>query len=338
MKPFIYSNEKEECAFEGVRLRKNLKGALELAKVSYVSNFFAAPDIFHTFSPIKEDVIKEAKESGAKIVTSVFYASHDPLYTFLEKTKNGYEISKLGQKTLLASDMIFVPNAECEQYLLALGLEMPIIVLTPGINLSRFDGIDELEKEVFGRYAGLQKEQKYVISSGDYKDIEGLKRLSYLAKIHPNLRFFFFGSNDRGISSYHYRKRLSKLYGQNISFYGLVEDDVYRSAMSGALAYLSLGSLPDYLGVLDAMSSKTPVYEITRPIFGNLAKNGKTGWVHAEIENLDQCFSLMCQREENPTIIEAYEFAKSNSLRKLGEELIRNYETLLNSKENNSND
>ncbi len=338
MKPFIYSNEKEECAFEGVRLRKNLKGALELAKVSYVSNFFAAPDILHAFSPIKEDVIKEAKENGVKIVTSVFYTPHDPLYAFLEKTKNGYEISKLSQKTLLSSDMIFVPTPECKQYLLTLGLQEPIVILTPGINLSRFDGIDELEKEIFGRYAGLQKEQKYVISSGDYKDIEGLKRLSYLAKIHPNLRFFYFGSNDKGISSYHYRKHLSKLYGGNISFYGLMEDDVYRSAISGALAYLSLGSLPDYLGVLDAMSAKTPVYEITRPIFGNLSINGKTGYVHAEIENLNQCFSLMCQTEENPTIIEAYEFAKSNSLRSLGEELIRNYKTLLNLKENSSND
>lgn len=337
MKPFIYSNEKDESAFEGTRMRKNLKGALELSKVNYVSSFFASPDIIHLYSPAKDDVIKEAKEDGVKIVTSALYATRDPQCKFLEKTKNGYELSKSAIKTFAASDLIFVPTFESKGYLSHYGFLSPVVVLTPGINLARFDGVDELERETFGRYVGLQKGQKYAISTGNYQDIEGIKRLSYLAKIHSNLRFFFFGGSERNIS-YHEQKRLSKIYGKNISFYGVVEDDIYRSAISGALAYLSLGTLPDYLSVLDAMSAKIPVYEITRPIYGNITKNEKTGYLRAEIENLDQCFSLGCKKEENTTIIEAYEFAKSMSLGALGKELVRNYENVLNSKENIPND
>lgn len=332
MKPFVYFEEKDACSFEGVRLRKNLKGALELAKVNYCSSFLASPDLFHLISPVKEEMIKEAKDNGAKIVVSAFYGSHDASCTFFEKNKSGYGLSKPALRTLMSADMVLTPMIECKDYLQKRGVSCPISVITPGVNLSRFDGIDDIEKEIFSRYASLQKAQKYVISCGNYEDNDEFERLSYMAKQFPDIRFFYFGSKKRWFLSAHARKRLSAIYGTNISFCDLVEDDVYRSAMSGASAYLSLGNLPDSIALLEAMSARVPVYEIERPLFGNLSINGKTGWVYDDVAKIAQCFSLWCQSEENPTIIDAYEFAKSESLRTLGNELMRNYEIVLSEK------
>lgn len=336
MKPFIYSSKKDENTFEGNRLRKNLKGALELANINYVLSFVASPDIVHFYFPVKDSIINEAKENNAKIVTSALYF-YDNSLSFVEFDKNTYKLTKIGIKTLNASDLILVPTIECKNYLENHNIKKRIEVLTPGINLSRFDYINDIENEIFSKYVGLQNNQKYIITVGDCEDILCLSRLSYFAKIHQNFHFFYFIKNSKHHYSYHYRKHLSKIYGDNISFYQLPEDDIYRSAIHGASAYLSLSMLPDYLYVLDAMSAKVPVFEILRPIFGNVTIDKKTGFVQAEIENLSKSFYLWCQNKQNSTIIEAYEFIKSISIKNLGKELTKEYLSIID-KQGDKND
>ncbi len=333
MKPYIYFEEKDEISFEGVRLRKNLKGALELAGVNYAPSFLAMPDILHIIAPVKEAIIEEAKEIEAKIVVSALYGSRDKSCTFLENGKNGPELTKAGSKTLEAADLIFVPNEACKNYLIDEGIETPITSLTPGVNLSRFDNADDVEKEVFSRYSSLRENQKYIISCGDYKDIEAIRRLSMVAKEFPEIRFFYFGLKNGKYASANTRRRYSLIYGRNITFMSLVEDDVYRSGMSGALAYLSLSSLPDFIPTLEAMSAKVPVFEIARNRFGNLSIDGRTGNVCENEREIVERLTLLCQNEGKPTIIEAYDYAKKASLRVLGEKLVQNYESILNAKE-----
>ena len=331
MRPFIYSDLKEECAFEGVRLRKNLKGALELAKVTYAPSFMAAPDIFHTICPLKESrITEECEENGVKAVVSAFFASHDAACSFLEEEKKGeLSLTKAGLKTLKRSDLIFVPSEEAKAYLSSFNLPGKITVITPGVNLARFDVVDPLEADIFRSYARLQKGQKYVLSGGNYEDIEEFERLSEIAKKHRDIRFFYFGISRKGPFSPRARKHLSKIYGENISFCSLVEDDVFRSAMSGASAFFAFGNRPSQLSVLEAYSARVPVYEWKNKRFGNLSINGKTGWVYDDITKIDECFSLWCQSEGDPTIIEAYEYAKHHSLRELGKELQESYKDIL---------
>lgn len=331
MRPFIYSDLKEECAFEGVRLRKNLKGALELAKVTYASSFLASPDIFHTICPLRDSrIVEECKENGVKVVVSAFFASHDASCSFLEEERNGeFVLTKPALKTLEKSDLIFVPSEEAKNYLTSFDFPAKIKVITPGINLTRFDVVDHLEADIFRSYARIQKGQKYVLLGGNYEDNDEFERLSQIAKNHRDIRFFYFGISKKGPLPPRVRKHLSKEYGENISFCPLVEDDVFRSAMSGASAYLSLGNRPSQLSVLEAYSARVPVYEWRSERFGNLSVNGKTGWVYDDVAKIDECFSLWCQSESNPTIIEAYEYAKRHSLRELGKELSESYEEIL---------
>ncbi len=333
MKPFIYFEEKDEVSFEGVRLRKNLKGALELAGVNHAPSFLAMPDILHLIAPTKMELINEAKDNEAKIVVSALYGSRDKSCTFLEKKGDGYALNKAGIKTLQAADLIFAPNKEGEKYIKKAGINAPIKILTPGVNLSRFDGVDDVERSVFSRYSSLREGQKYVISCGDYKDNGAIKRLSNIAKRFPNLRFFYFGLKNGKYASTNTRKRYSLIYGRNITFLSLVEDDIYRSAIKGAIAYLSLSDLPDFIPVLESMSAKVPVFEIIRPEFGNLSIDGRTGYLNDDEGKMIERLTFLCQNEEKPTIIEAYDYAKKASLRILGDELVQNYESLLSRKE-----
>ncbi len=330
MRPFIYFDQKRDVPFEGIRLRKNLKGALELNNIEYVTSFLASPDIFHTICSLKDNQIFDCRSNDVKIVASPFFAPHDYDAKFLEKDKDGFILTRLGALTLMGSDLIIVPSEEAKEYLSSLGAKAPIEIMTPGINLTRFQLVDELEKNVFSRYARISTNEKYFISSGDYQDFEGLKRLGHLAKANSKIRFFFVGSNSKGKLSPRDSKRLSKQYGQNITFLYLLNDDLYRSALSGASGYLSLGDLPNHMATLEAMSAKIPVYEWRNLRFGNLSIDGQTGFVFENIDKLNETFTKECQKPSNATIIEAYEFAKKNSLKNLGEKLMLTYEKVLN--------
>ena len=48
-------------AFLGTRLRKNIKGALELQNIVWVDSIYAKADICHLLSPLDEALAKEAK-------------------------------------------------------------------------------------------------------------------------------------------------------------------------------------------------------------------------------------------------------------------------------------
>ena len=54
-------------AFLGARLRKNIKGALELQNIVWVDSIYAKADICHLLSPLDEALAKEAKEEGIPI-------------------------------------------------------------------------------------------------------------------------------------------------------------------------------------------------------------------------------------------------------------------------------
>ena len=67
MKVFIYYQPpKGHDVYEGTRLRKTLKGACELADVTWVDNFLALPDIVHFLSPDDESKANDAHGSIGK--------------------------------------------------------------------------------------------------------------------------------------------------------------------------------------------------------------------------------------------------------------------------------
>lgn len=86
-------------AFLGTRLRKNIKGALELQNIVWVDSIYAKADVCHLLSPLDEALAKEAKEEGIPIVTSAFYTEDDPFASFLSRNVLGdYTLTLKGKK------------------------------------------------------------------------------------------------------------------------------------------------------------------------------------------------------------------------------------------------
>ena len=79
MKPCIYFSPKaNKDNFEGARLRKNIKGALEIKNIDYAKSIFDRHDLVHFISLDDESKIDDALENNIKVVFSALTCENDP--------------------------------------------------------------------------------------------------------------------------------------------------------------------------------------------------------------------------------------------------------------------
>jgi hypothetical protein len=151
--------------------------------------------------------------------------------------------------------LILVPTENYAQYLRTTGINCPLEVLSAGVNASRFVVTDPIEKGVFYHYFRLSPAKKFVLVVGDYGDLDMLSQLETIAQETPTLEFYFLGLSNFGALPISYLKRLNTKAPANLHLSGLTDDDIYRSGLFNATAYLSFSNnRPDNLTALEAKS------------------------------------------------------------------------------------
>lgn len=317
-------------AFLGTRLRKNIKGALELQNIVWVDSIYAKADVCHLLSPLDEALAKEAKEEEIPIVTSTFYTEDDPFASFLSRNVLGdYTLTLKGKKLLEMSDCILVPNLEAKEILQKSFPEKRIEVVTPGVNPLRFEILDDVVKKSFLYYERFGENEKYFLSIGAYADKKTLAKLKKLAEAVPECRFFFIGGDYGGKASP--LNSLNKRNPKNLRFLPLLADDLYRSALKGASGLLLFDSLfGKEMLVLENFACKTPVFLLNAEEEKETIKGITTLPTMEKSVNILPSFS---QKDLEETIMSGYQVAEENDLMRLGSSLKTIYESLLLNKE-----
>jgi hypothetical protein len=335
MKAFVYFNPgPKNDVFEGMRLRKNLKGALEAVGIPWVDSLFAIPDILHLMSPLDEAKAHDARLDGLKVVVSALYCENDYSARFLDKGKDGvYSLPPKSQRTLEAADLILVPSPAEKKLLLDCGLRnQRIETLSAGVNIARFDKSDPIELAVFSRYFRFPQTDAFAMTLGDYDDQATLDQLEIIAKGLPDMRFFFLGLPKSGYDAA-IQKR-NKDAPKNLRFSTLAEDDVYRSGLMTATTFLAFESSRfDPMAPLEAMAAKTQIVYVGKPIDGELLTDKKNCLAAPTAEKAIKLIGSYCAGKLPSTIIEGYRFAKANSLPEVGKRLQTYYESLLANRE-----
>ena len=196
MKVLVYfqPNAKHDN-FEGARLRKTIKSALEMKNIPYTDTLMGDFDVAHFLYVEDESLLLELKERHIPIIVSALYAESDPEASFLEyKNKDGEKIITVKNKAiklLEKADLILVPNNTAKTILEGAGINIPIEICPLGVNFSRFDFSRDDEKGIFYRYFSCEKGKTIVISLGDLS-LSGFNAYINAAKEYKDANFYYF--------------------------------------------------------------------------------------------------------------------------------------------------
>ena len=139
MKVLVYfTPNKNTDNFEGVRLRKSIKGALEIADVHYTTYIGDEYDVAHFISPRDESKINEVVANNIPVVISALHCESDPAASWLD-----YKASKDGKREIILSlknvkilnkaTLVLVPSEGAKELLINSGVTSDIEIISPGL-------------------------------------------------------------------------------------------------------------------------------------------------------------------------------------------------------------
>ena len=335
-----FQPNKKASDFEGARLRKTIKGSLEMVGVEYTTSIVERHDIVHLISPEDENKINDARENGVPVVVSALYCEDDPLASYLEhKTKDGVRTTELTSKALRflnKADLVLVPSANAREFLVNSGVTSDISIALPGINMSRFDFSREDEKNLFYRYFRADPKKQLVIGLGEYdNNMDGINAFINAAKTNPDALFYYIGRETiPGVYNSLKTKRMIFTAPKNLKFVTVLPDDIYRSALLNAKVFVIPGyKTAGVISLMDAMAAKCQIVARKQAIFPDILVDGKTAYLGEFSETITSLIKDCLEDKIKPTIEEAHTFASKYNLRATGEQLRWFYIERINIKE-----
>lgn len=334
-----FQPNKKASDFEGARLRKTIKGALEMAGVSYTSSIVDKYDVVHLISPEDENKLNDAIENNIPVIVSALYCENDPLASYLEhKTKDGNRITELKNKALRflnKANLILVPSAKTRDFLVDSGVTTDISILLPGINMARFDFSRDDEKNIFYRYFREDPEKRLVLGLGEYdQNMEGINAMINAAKMCPDVLFYYIGrENIQGIYNSPKLKKIFNSSPKNMKFINIIPDDIYRSALLNADVFV----IPEYkttgvISLMDAMAAKCQIIARKQAVYSDFLEDGKTAYLGEYSETISSLIKDYLLGKLKPTTEQAYDFVKKCNLPIIGEQLKWFYQEQINLK------
>ena len=323
-----FQPNKKASDFEGVRLRKTIKGALEMVGVEYTTNIVDKYDVVHLISPDDENKENDAKENNIPVVISALYCEDDPLASYLEhKNKNGIRTTDITNKALRflnKADLVLVPSEYVRDFLVDSGVTSDISICMPGVNLSRFDFSRDDEKEIFYRYFREDKNRKLVLGLGEYDlNMDGINAFINAAKACPEALFYYIGrENLPGTYKSLKMRKIMSAAPKNLKFVTVLSDDIYRSALLNAEVFV----LPEYktagvVSIMDAMAAKCQIIARKQAVYPDIAVDGKTAYLGEFSETISSLIKDYLNGKIKPTIEEAYTYVSKCNLQAIGEKL-----------------
>ena len=320
--------------FEGARMRKTIKGALEVVGSTYTSNLYDDYDVAHFMSPYDENKLNIALERKIPVIVSALFGEDDPTTRFLfHRSKDGKRTNTLKPRALRVlnkANLILVPTPSAKDFLIKNGVNSPIEICVPGVNLSRFNFSREDEKELFYRYFREDKNKKIVMAMGEYSfNMEGIHSLIDAAIKRPDVGFYYIGS-EALTSNVGKAKKIIKTSPKNMHFISILPDDIYRSMLLNADVFMLPGyNLAGIISVEEAMATKCQLIVRKSAMFPEFLKNEKTAYVAEFSETLTSlCLDYLGEKIK-PTTEEAYRKISLYSLENFGQQLLNIYNSVV---------
>ncbi|WP_251423340.1 MULTISPECIES: glycosyltransferase family 4 protein [Lactococcus] len=281
MKILLYLEAEQILSRSGIgRAMKHQQRALDLMQVDWTQNPNEDYDILHlnTYGPQSWRMLKKAKKAGKKVI----FHGHSTEEDFRDSFLGSNLVSPLFKRYLMRfyreADLVITPTEYSAGLLRGYGLTCPIIPISNGIDLSKYQASPEKEK-VFRQYFNIEDQQKVVICAGLYFKRKGIDDFVKVAEKMPDVKFIWFGYQNLWTVPGWIRRLVKKNHPTNVLFPGYIKGDIYEGAMTSASAFF-FPSREETEGivVLEALASHQNVVVRDIPVY--------KGWLDNEAANM----------------------------------------------------
>jgi 1,2-diacylglycerol-3-alpha-glucose alpha-1,2-glucosyltransferase len=238
----------------------------------------------------------------------------------------------LAHQTLInEATLVIVPSESGKTVLRHLGVTTPIEVLSEGMDFSRFESSLPLDKAIFQRYFRYDPTRKLVIGRGPYSYQGGLYDFIKIAKLIPQADFYYFGTKPIYWPLLLLMRPLRNLPA-NVHLKGNIDEEVYRSGLLNATAFLLCGhKVIGTTTLLDPMAAKTQIIAREGIVFHDLLSNGKTAFFAKDNDTLVKKVTDFMDEKIISTTEKAYQKAKLFDIVIVSSRLKNIYESLVTS-------
>lgn len=270
---------------------------------------------------------KKARRMGKKIV----YHAHSTKEDFMNSFKFSNVVAPIFKwwisKCYRLGDVIITPTEYSKKLLETYNLNRPIYAISNGINVPFFERNEE-EGQEFRKKYNYQKDDKVIMGVGLYLKRKGILDFVELAKRLPEYKFIWFGYLDLKLVPKEIRDAVNTKL-DNLIFAGYVEQEFLRKAYSGADLYL-FPTLEETEGIpiLEALIEKIPTLVRDIPVFGEY-ETDKVVYKAKDVDEFETKIKDILEGKLPKLAEEGYKIATTKDTKKVGQELIEVYKSLI---------
>jgi 1,2-diacylglycerol-3-alpha-glucose alpha-1,2-glucosyltransferase len=221
-------------------------------------------------------------------------------------------------------DVVVTPTPYAKRLLESYGVTRPIIVLSNGVDTTRFFPSGE-KRKVFRKRFGLANDELVVISVGHFIERKGILDFLALAKRMPKVTFLWFGHTSPSLITRQVKQAMQEK-SDNVRFPGYIDQDSLSQAYCGAdLFVFPSHEETEGIVVLEALSSSVPVVVRDIPVYEDWLVDKKNVY---KVDTLEDFQSIITQFAQGvlPDLTEAgRQVAQERSIPAIADRMIELY-------------
>lgn len=331
MQIYLCSDLQEYIKKSGVgRAIEHQKMALTGENISYTLTGEEPYDIIHinTIFPQSYLKAKKAKRAGKPVV---FHA-----HSTIEDFRNSYFFanalaSLFGwwiKKCYASADLLLTPSDYSKSLIEGYRIDVPIEVISNGIDLSYWQSTDE-EILLFRKKYGVAPAEKLILSVGLQIKRKGILDFVEMAKRLPDYQFIWFGHTDKKLLPKEVVEAIETEL-PNLQFPGYIDRDELRVAYQSCDLYVFLThEETEGIVLLEALASKTNTLVRDIPVFTPFYTHEETIYKGRSIDQF-VALSQAIIGGEIPSLVDAgYDKVSEKSIQNVGKQLKNFYQQLM---------
>lgn len=216
-----------------------------------------------------------SRRAGVKVVWVAHSTEADIRGSFLGSDLAAPLLRRAYGRCYATADLVLTPTAYAKDLWLGYGLGEPIEPITNGVDTTFFHP-DPAAGRRFREQRGIPEDAQVVVGVGHYFRRKGIVDFVALARMMPDVQFWWFGHTDLATVTRDVREQV-RTAPSNCHFAGFVARNELRDAYCGADLFL----FPTYeetegIALLEALACGVPVLVRDIPIYEDWLPEGRT--------------------------------------------------------------